>query len=162
MLELRAGLEEDFAALAEIFWRSVHEGAAPRYDAAQRRAWLPRRPTPAQFAQRIDGQVLRVAARDWIPVGFMTMTTSGYVDLAFVLPEERGRGTADALLAMLLNHARATGLARLTVRASEMARPFFRRHGWQALAPAPVERNGVTLLSTEMAFDLTPPVLAAE
>ncbi|MEM7488117.1 MAG: GNAT family N-acetyltransferase [Pseudomonadota bacterium] len=154
MLEVRRGGPADIPDLTGILWRGIHEGAAPRYSAAQRRAWLPEPLSSDAYAARLAGQALFVATRDGAPVGFMTLRADGYLDYAHVLPEERGRGTADALLAMVENHARAQGLARLTVRASEMARPFLARHGWQATGDATTIRDGVALPSTHMACDL--------
>ncbi|MEM7710726.1 MAG: GNAT family N-acetyltransferase [Pseudomonadota bacterium] len=154
MLEVRRGGPSDIPALAQIFWRGVHEGAAPKYSAAQRAAWLPEPPTPDAYAERLERQVLFVADRDGAPVGFMTLRPDGYLDFAFVLPEERGCGTADALLAMVENHSQAAGLARLTVKASDMARPFLARHGWHVTGDATVTRDDVTIPSFHMARDL--------
>ncbi|WP_298434123.1 GNAT family N-acetyltransferase [uncultured Jannaschia sp.] len=154
MLEIREGRAADLPALIEIFWRGVHEGAAPRYDDAERVAWLPARPDVAAFAQRLADQTVRVAERDGAPVGFMTLRGDGYLDLAYVAPEERGQGTADALLAVLENGARAAGHTRLTARASDLARPFLARLGWTVVAPAPQVRDGVTIRATDMMRDL--------
>ncbi|WP_167766862.1 GNAT family N-acetyltransferase [Jannaschia formosa] len=142
-------------AIVEILWRGVREGAAPRYDAAQRAAWLPQRPEPDAFAERISGQTVWVAEEAGQVTGFVTLRADGYLDFAHVLPEQRGTGTADALLAMLENHAAAQGLRRLTVRASDMARPFLARHGWTVVAPAPQMRDGIVIPATEMARALT-------
>lgn len=153
-LEIRRGKPGDIPALIEILWRGVHEGAAPRYSTQQRAAWMPRRPSPADYADRLAGQVVFVAEQDGSPTGFMTLRADGYLDLAYVMPEARGNGTADALLAVLLNHARVSGLIALTARASDMARPFFIRHGWQATGPAPQVRDGVTIPATDMILPL--------
>ncbi|UWQ17262.1 GNAT family N-acetyltransferase [Jannaschia sp. M317] len=149
--EVRRATPADLPAITGVFWRGVHEGATPRYDAAQRHAWLPERPTPAAFADRLGDQAVWVAQEGEIVTGFVTLRGDGYLDFAYVLPEVRGTGTADALLAVLENHARVRGLTRLTVRASDMARPFLARHGWTDAAPAPQVRNGVTIPATDMA-----------
>ncbi len=154
MPDIRQGGPADMPALADIFWRGVQEGAAPRYSAAQRRAWLPAPPTPAAFAVRLADQHILVATREDSLVGFMTLRADGYLDFAYVLPAERRQGTADTLLTALQTHARATRLTRLTTRASAMARPFFARHGWQDTGDATTMRDGIPLPSTHMAFDL--------
>ncbi|MGB3554654.1 MAG: GNAT family N-acetyltransferase [Jannaschia sp.] len=154
MREVRRGIPEDIAALTDILWRGVHEGAAPRYTAEQRRAWLPERPTPEAFADRLAGQTIWVAEEAGRLTGFITLRDDGYLDFAYVLPEMRGTGTADSLLTVLENHAAARGLDRLTVRASDMARPFLVRRGWHVTAPEPQVREDVTMPATEMARDL--------
>lgn len=152
--EIRRADPADLPRLAEVFWRGVREGAAPRYSEAQRRAWLPERPAPEAFAARLADQTVWVAEEAGRLTGFVTLRGDGWLDLAYVLPEARGTGTADALLAMLENHAAAAGLPRLTTRASAMARPFFARHGWDVSAPAPQTRGGVVLEATDMVRDL--------
>ncbi|MEM8851596.1 MAG: GNAT family N-acetyltransferase [Pseudomonadota bacterium] len=155
MLEIRRGGPADSAALAGIFWSGVRDGAAPRYSADQRRAWLPERPSADRFADRLADQAIFVAERNGVAVGFMTLRADGYLDFAYVLPDERGQGTAAALLAVLENHAHISGLSRLTVRASDMARPFLARRGWQVTSDATVMRDGIALPSTHMVRDLS-------
>lgn len=154
MREIRRGRSADAPALVELFWRGVHEGAAPRYTEAQRRAWLPARPDPLAFAERLAPQEVFVAEEDGVAAGFMTLTRRGLLDLAYVAPEMRGTGLAGALLAVLENHARSRGLSQLTTRASDMARPFLARHGWYDVARAPQVRAGVVIPATQMARDL--------
>ncbi|SFJ51752.1 GNAT family N-acetyltransferase [Jannaschia pohangensis] len=161
MREVRPCRPDDLPQLATIFWRGVHEGAAPRYTPAQRRAWLPAPPAPEAFAKRLSDQTVFVAEEAGTVTGFMTLRADGTLDLAYVLPEVRGSGTADALLAMLENAALARGTTRLTTRASAMAQPFFARHGWQVVAPAPQLRDGVTIPAADMARDLNCPVLTS-
>lgn len=154
MREIRRGRPDDLPALIDIFWRGVHEGAAPRYTQAQRRAWLPLRPEPDVWVARLAGQNVFLGVEAGRRTGFLTLTTDGYLDFAYVLPEVRGTGTADALLALLMNQAQVRGLRRLTTRASDMARPFFLRHGWGIIGPDPQIRDGLTLSSTRMALSL--------
>ncbi|PWJ18305.1 GNAT family N-acetyltransferase [Jannaschia seohaensis] len=149
--EIRRARDADWPEIAEIFWRGVQEGAAPRYSEAQRRAWLPARPEPSAFAARLGEQAVWVAEEGRRVTGFLTLRADGYLDMAYVLPEMRGTGTAAALLAVLENHAAAQGLRRLTVRASDMARPFLARHGWTVIAPAPQTRDGIVIPATDMA-----------
>ncbi|MEM8822636.1 MAG: GNAT family N-acetyltransferase [Pseudomonadota bacterium] len=151
MLEVRRGNMSDVPALIDIFWCGVHEGAAPKYGPAQRRAWLPARPTSEAYAARLAGQTIFIAERGGTPVGFMTVSQNGLLDFAYVLPAERGQGTADILLAMVENHARASDIGRLTTRASDMARPFLARWGWRVTGDATVMRNGIAIPSTHMA-----------
>jgi putative acetyltransferase len=153
--EIRRARDADWPAIADIFWRGVREGAAPCYSEAQRRAWLPDRPDPGAFAARLRDQTVWVAEEANRVTGFVTLRADGYLDLAYVLPERRGTGTAGALLAVLENHAAVRGVRHLTVRASDMARPFLARHGWTEVAPAPQTRDGVVIPATDMARTLT-------
>ncbi|MEM6275667.1 MAG: GNAT family N-acetyltransferase [Pseudomonadota bacterium] len=145
---------EDAAACADVFYRAVHEGAAERYDAAQRNAWLPKIPEIAALRERLSGQTCFVADDGDIR-GFMCLTTDGYLDLAYVDPTRRGSGLTEQLYAAILNGARLARHDKLTTHASLYAQPFFARQGWRTLAPEKVERNGVLIPRFRMDLPLS-------
>ena len=66
-----------------------------------------------------------------------------------------GRGTADALYAMIVNTARVAGFARMTTAASHLARRFFEKRGWRVEAEQQVERHGAMLTNFRMFHVLT-------
>ncbi|NUB43903.1 GNAT family N-acetyltransferase [Fertoebacter nigrum] len=149
-MRLRPYVAEDAGALAGIFFDAVRIGAAPKYSAAELAAWAPERPTATAWAKRLAGLWTVVAEAEGRPLGFMSLAANGYLDLAFVAPDQRGRGVADALWLAVQAEARARGLHRLTTEASRMARPFFLRHGWQVEAAQQVQRHGVMLENFRM------------
>jgi len=151
-LTLRPYDTADRAACHGVFRRAVHEGAADAYDAAQRAAWAP--DTDPQGPDRLLDQWCLVAERAGRIAGFLSMTPAGHLDMAFVLPEEMGRGTAAALYDALEARARAAGLPRLTADASHLARPFLERRHWRVEAAESVERNGQYLDRFVMSRDL--------
>lgn len=120
------------------------------YSAAERAAWAPDPVPPSDWGRRLGDQITLVATRKAAIRGFMTLGRDGHLDLAYVLPEERGQGTADALLAALEAAARARGLHWLTTEASLVARPFLERHGWRGASRQSVIRNGVALTNFRM------------
>ncbi|MDJ0827010.1 MAG: GNAT family N-acetyltransferase [Rhodobacter sp.] len=129
MTRIRRYRSADAGALAEIFFRAVHEGARTKYTEEERQAWAPTRPSPEDWARRLDGLITFVAFESGSLVGFMSLRSDGYLDLAFVLPEWMGKGVADALLRCLESEARRCGIGLLTTEASHLARSFFLRHG---------------------------------
>ena len=54
----------------------------------------------------------------------------GYLGNMYVRPEHRSRGIGAELLAALVAHADATGLARVVLSPSERSVPFYRRAGF--------------------------------
>lgn len=170
MLSLRPWRSTDGPACDAVFFRAVREGAAGFYDAAQRAAWAPDPDEAgdgdadgdgdgdadgdADGGDRLAGQWCLVAERAGAVVGFMSLTPAGYLDMAFVLPEEMGRGTAGALHDALIDRARAAGLARLDTHASHLARRFLARRGWQVEAAETVDRRGQRLDRFRMSIDL--------
>lgn len=121
----------DAEATRDVFVRAVGEGAASRYSAEEIAAWLKDPAMPEGWGDWLHGQITFVAEDADRITGFMMLERSGYLNMAFVLPEVMGQGTADRLYAQILAAARALGLTRLTVFASRHARRFFARHGWR-------------------------------
>ncbi|MDJ0628620.1 MAG: GNAT family N-acetyltransferase [Rhodobacter sp.] len=155
-LAIRPYRPADAAALAEIFYRAVREGARSRYSDEQRRAWAPEQPDPQTWARRLEGLITVVAVAGGRPVGFMSLRPDGYLDLAFVLPKAMGRGVADALYQDLVAEARQRGIVTLTTEASHLARPFFLRQGWRLVSANTVARGDVKLMNFLMEYSLTP------
>ena len=140
----------DAEALGELFLLSVREGAAPRYTASERAAWMPAQPTGAAWADRLAKLDVVLAEEQEKKLGFMSLGADGYVDLAFVHPDARGTGVADALYAVLHSRALAANIPRLTTHASLMARSFFARHGWEVEKAETVSRGQEKLKRFEM------------
>ncbi len=153
---VREGRPEDYPALAAIFYDAVHRGAAAHYTAEQRAAWAPGLPAPAVWAERLAGQTVLVAVREGAPVGFMTLTRSGHVDLSFVSPDHMRLGVGSSLMAALERRAAADRLSTLTTDASLAARAFFAAHGWTVQREQRVERGGVALTNLAMRKSLGP------
>lgn len=142
------------AAVYAVFHRAVHEGAAAHYDAEQRNAWAPAAELPESWPAWLARERTWVGEEDGEILGFMLLEEDGLLDMAFVLPEWRGRGVADAMLGTVLADARQLGLARLRTEASLLARPFFLRHGWTEGARQEIERRGVRMVNFRMHLDL--------
>lgn len=132
--DIRAFRPADAAATHAVFRRAVQDGTTARYTDAERAAWLPQEAMPAEWGDWLGRHFTVVADRSGDILGFMMLERDGYLNMAYVLPDEMGKGTADALYAAVLAHARTLGLARLTTLASRYAIGFFSRHGWR-MAP---------------------------
>lgn len=141
----------DAIPLATLYHRSVNEGTAPKYDAAQRAAWSPEPPTSAGWRARVEEASTVVAERDGALLGFMTLDMeAGFLDFAYVAPEVMGQGVASALYAVVEGRARVRGHAVIETEASLLAEPFFRRQGWRVVQWQDVERFGVKLPNARM------------
>ncbi|MEL7214178.1 MAG: GNAT family N-acetyltransferase [Pseudomonadota bacterium] len=144
----------DASACAVLFYRAVHEGASTAYTEAQRDAWAKDVPQTEYWHRHLSHDICFVAERDGVIAGFMTLEEDGHLGLAYVAPEEMGKGTAAALYAALLNQAVVKHLKSLTTEASHLARPFFEKFGWQVVTPQQVERHGVLIPNFKMRCDL--------
>jgi putative acetyltransferase len=153
-MHFRYGETQDAARLAEVFFASVHEGPSP-YTEAERIAWLPSKPETQAFAARLAGMhVVLVENRGRI-VGFMGMTPDGLIDLAFILPEARGKGAFRHLCDIIEAAALADGLNRLWTHASLMAQPAFQAMDFSVVEHQIIQCGGEKLCRAKMEKHLT-------
>lgn len=139
--------------LYAILRASVLKGTAETYSDGQRRAWAPERPPPS-WAARLSGEQIFVAELEGRAVGFMGLE-DGHLDLAYVLPDAMRQGIGTHLLRRAMAEASLSGLAEMTCDASEIARPFLERHGWQVVRRETVARNGEQFVRYRMRVDLS-------
>ncbi len=133
---------EDRAAAALIYYRAIMEGTADLIGQDERAAWA-RSPEPdLGVPDKLLNQWCWIAEENGRPTGFISLCSDGLLDMAFVIPEVMGTGTAGALYDVLIAKARAEGLTRLTVLASPWSRGFLRKRGWQIDAAGMQEFGG--------------------
>jgi putative acetyltransferase len=150
MIVIRPYKADDAAATAQVFLEAVREGTADYYTEEQRFAWARFLPETQGWDQRLSGQICYVADDNGAMAGFMTMTTEGYFDLAFVHPDHIGTGLGTRLYERLEADARSLRLESLSTEASLMARPFFEKHGWRVVMDQTIVRHGVELRNFKM------------
>ena len=154
MVEIRRMGAGEADALGGVMWGAIHE-APSAYTQAQRVAWLPEPPHGAAWAAKLDRQAVWVAWRDAVPIGFLTLTGNGYIDLAFVAADAQGQGVFSALYAALETEAMGRAYRRLWTHASLMAERAFAAHGFHVIARETAERAGQSLARAEMEKLLT-------
>lgn len=135
----------------EIFFDAVHQGTAEHYTLEQRVAWAGASADPSGWRERLLDVGGFMAELNGIPVGFMTIDQSGYIDLAFVSSRALGMGVGWLLYRAVEKRAEQLGVVRLTTEASKKARPFFERQGWTAEREQVVLKRGVPLTNFKMA-----------
>ena len=147
---------EDRAAVALVFFRAVREGAAAHYPAAEREAWAKSPEPDRDHPDKLVSQWCYVAEKDGCMTGFFSMDATGYLDMAFVIPEVMGNGTAAALYDAVIARATQAGLTRFTVRAAHQSRQFLSRRGWQFDGMQTFTEGGSTYTAALLHLDLTP------
>jgi len=149
-ITVRPLARSDSDAAAGIFFRAIQTGTRDAYTQAQRDAWSGPAPDPEKWRERfLDLEGFVVEAGGGV-VGFMTLDAAGHIDLAFVSPDQAGRGVGAALYAAVEARARTLGVDRLTTHASLVARPFFERFGWRVDQEQAVDLRGQTLTNFRM------------
>ncbi len=149
----------DARRCAEIFRLSIAELAVEDYDAEQREAWASRADDEDAFGARLSGALTLLAVIDRTIVGFASLKGGDEIDMLFVDPEFARQGVGRALVDALTRLASARGAKRLTVEASDVARPLFERQGFTAQKRNLVRKGDQWLANTTMtkALDAAPP-----
>lgn len=131
-MRVRPFTDSDAPALARILFTAVREIASAHYTAEQVIAWAPVLPSPDRFRERAsDGRTLLVAVDDSdVPVAYGDCEADGHIDHLFCLPTYSRQGVAAAVFQELERVARMAGIGRLYVEASEPARRFFCKQGF--------------------------------
>ncbi len=115
---IRALEDSDAPSAAQIFFWAVREGTKAEYSPEQRSTWAGDEVAPERWRERLAGQVGFVAEQQGVPVGFMTIDATGYIDFAFVLPTAAGTGVGKLLYQAVEQKAQKLG-----------AKPFFEGRG---------------------------------
>ncbi len=122
---------DDAAATRAVFHAAVRIGAAGHYPEADLIGWSASSEPSAEWGPWLHSHFTVVSEDQGRVTGFFMMEATGYLNMAFVLPEYRGTGLALRLYDAILAEARRLRLTRMTVLASRLARPFFTRRGWR-------------------------------
>ena len=154
---LRPFLPSDAPLLAEIFRASIEDLTVDDYDDDQRQAWAAAAEDEAAFGEARAKELTLVATVGGAPVGFASLKGADQVHMMFVHPAVARRGVGAMLYDAIEKLARARGTAKLTVDASDTARPFFERQGFVAMRRNMVQTNGEWLANTTLEKRVLPP-----
>ena len=154
-LAMRPFLPDDVPLLADIFRDSVAELTGDDYSEAQQKAWAAAADDEDEFARRLSDRLTLIATLEGSPVGFAALEDNRHIDMLYVHPAVIGQGVATMLCDALEKLAAARGSERLTVDASDTARGFFERRGFEAQQRNTVSRGDEWLVNTTMVKHLT-------
>jgi putative acetyltransferase len=146
-MRIRFAQPADAEAMAAVYDRSVQAIGPRDYSPAQVAAWVGQGAKAERFRARLaDGR------RAWVGVdvadqvlAFIDLEADGHIDFLYATPEAAGTGVAGRLLDALEAAARADGGTRLYVEASEAARRFFLKRGYEVTARRDFEVEGVAI-----------------
>lgn len=146
---IRMATQADYDRLGEVMFHAVRDSNSP-YTPEQRQAWVPEVRRGAEWAKRLTGQQIFLAEAEQKIIGFISLAESGYIDLAFVVPNYQGTGLFRELYDELEKRAKEQGEKRLWVHGSIMAQPAFAAMGFDTLAEELVEVKDQTLRRFKM------------
>ncbi len=137
---LRPFLAADAPMLAEIFRSSVEGLTGEDYNPSQQEAWAAAADDEAAFTARLGKQLTLIATLEGSPVGFASLQDNKNIDMLYVHAAIAGQGIGSMLVDALEKLAAARGTSALTVDASDTAREFFLKRGYEAY-----QRNTITI-----------------
>lgn len=150
---LRRALPADCGVLTALAMRSkAHWGHDAEFMAAAREELT-------VTAECLDREIVRLAEREGVPVGFYRLATEGQeaeIEAFFVAPERIGMGTGRQLWADMMAHLRDTGASRLICQSDPGAEGFYRAMGMVPVGTresASVPGRFLPLLELELAAE---------
>jgi len=149
-LAMRPMLPTDVPLLADIFRASIEELTTDDYSEAQQAAWASAAHDEEEFGVRLSGELTLVATHGGAAVGFASLAGNSRIDMLYVHPAAAGQGAAALLCDALEKLATARGTKELTVDASDTARGFFEKRGFEAQSRNTVVVAGEWLANTTM------------
>ena len=137
------------AALAELFYRTVHAVCTGDYTPAQLDAWADGKVDVAAWDKSFLRHDTLVARMNGEIVGFADLD-GGYLDRLYVHKDHQRQGVATALVLALEGLAVSRGERYMTTHGSITARPFFEKLGYRVIREQQVERKGLLLTNFVM------------
>ncbi len=147
---LRPFLPADASRLAALFRESVETLAEDFYDADQRAVWAARAEDEAAFAAKLARALTLVALVEKEIAGFAALEANKTIEMLYVHPDFARQGVGSTLLDAMEKLAAARGTTTLDVEASDAARDFFVKRGFQGQSRNTIELDGEWLGRTRM------------
>jgi putative acetyltransferase len=146
---LRPFIPADLPRLAAIFRASIEELTAEDYNESQQAAWAALADEDA-FGKKLADDLTLVALLGGEVAGFASLRGQDHIGMLYVDPQAAGQGVASTLCDALEKLAGARGATKLGVNASDTARAFFEKRGYQPLHRQTVDCFGEWLGNTAM------------
>lgn len=157
-MEIRQFCHTDAGMVAALFHLSINRAALGQYSEQECRAWSPELRSDEYWIARLAQTRAWVADESGVIAGFINLKPSrlvdgrlqGEIDCLFTHPDFLGRGVGSRLFSVLQDTALETGVARLTVEASYLARALFEKQGFTTHSRNEHPRAGQTLVNFSM------------
>ena len=149
-MKIRDYNPSDCAALAQLFYDTVHTINARDYTAAQLEVWATGSIDLAAWNRSFLEHLTLVAEMDDIIVGFADIDHQGHLDRLYVHKNYQGNGIATALVKALEQRTINENIDSYKTYASITARPFFEKLGYTVQSENTVVRGSVSLTNFKM------------
>lgn len=144
-MHIREFRPTDLEAVVALFTDSVHGLTGEHYDDHQRQSWAPNPPDLERWRAKVATQKLLLAELDGELMGMVGFEPDGHVDVLFTAPGHARKGVARALHDEARRQLSQLGVTELFTEASEVARPFFEKQGYEVVHREVVQLRGSSL-----------------
>lgn len=148
-------IPQDVALLAELFINSVMELGAEDYGEEELSAWAATAEDEEVFTRRLAPLLTLIAFVKGEEAGFVSLKDNAVIEMLYVSPDHATKGVGTALVRAVETLARHRGAVKLSVDASDMAEPLFKKLGYTAQRRNTVDLGGVWLGNTTMTKTLS-------
>jgi putative acetyltransferase len=147
---LRPYMNDDYAAVAEVYRDAVETLTRSAYNDEQVRMWASYPGSGDDFRQRLARGGVVVAELAGAVAAFGQLEPEDHVAFLYCKGAFARRGLASAIYAELEERALAEGAGELRTEASRVSRGFFARQGFAVVEVEHVDRAGVTFARFKM------------
>jgi putative acetyltransferase len=136
--------------ITDLFYSSVHAIDSSIYSDREKNAWAPKPIDYDKWKSRLDYKKPYLIIIKSEVAGFIELESGGHIDCTYVLPKYQKFGVATLLLQHVISLAKESGLKKLYVEASIVAKPFFEKFGFVAESKNEITRNETVLINYSM------------
>ena len=153
-MKIRNYRASDYIEITDLFHGAVHGISNDIYSASAQEAWAPSPPDYEFWKSRLASKKPFISVSKGIIVGFIELDNDGHIDCLYVHKDYQGTGIASALLEYALKEATSRKAQVITVEASKVAMPFFKKHGFLLESHHSVNRRGQALINYRMSLTI--------
>ncbi|WP_143556016.1 GNAT family N-acetyltransferase [Snodgrassella alvi] len=136
--------------ICDLFHSTIHAIDTDIYSKAEQEAWCPTPPDYQMWLKRLDNTQPWMAIFGSRLAGFIELKDDGYIDCFYVHPDFQKRGIARKLYDHVLNLAHQKKLSQLSVDASKVAMPIFKKWGFKIKRANKISRKNQILINYHM------------
>jgi putative acetyltransferase len=150
-------IPQDVTLLTELFVNSVLELGVEDYGEEELSAWAAVAEDEEAFAARLAPLLTLIAFVKGEEAGFVSLKDNAVIEMLYVSPDHAMKGIGTALVRAVETLAGHRGVKTISVDASDMAEPLFKKLGYIAQRRNTFDLGGVWLGNTTMTKVLSEP-----
>ena len=136
--------------ICDLFHSTIHAIDTDIYSKAEQEAWCPTPPDYQMWLKRLDNTQPWMAIFGSRLAGFIELKDDGYIDCFYVHPDFQKRGIARKLYDHVVDLAHQKKFSQLSVDASKVAMPIFKKWGFKIKRVNKISRKNQVLINYHM------------